>query len=56
MLRGFHSRLSSKTPQIGIVLGSVCVIMGFVYRNSGIWLLGFILLGLGLAIRVHRGT
>ena len=48
--------MNSKVPLIGVVLGTVLVLGGFVYRNSGIWLLGFIFLGLGLAIRVHRGT
>lgn len=54
MLRGFHSRLSVNAPHIGIVLGSVCVIMGFANGNSGIWMLGFILFGLGFALRLNR--
>jgi len=48
--------MRSKAPQIGFVLGTVFVIMGFAYGNSGIWMLGFIFLGLGFALRVNRGT
>jgi len=40
----------NKAVEVGLVLGSVFVIMGFAYSNPAGWILGFILLGLGAAL------
>ncbi len=40
--------MKESAPRIGLVLGTVFVIMGFASSNSGIWMLGFIFLALGL--------
>ena len=40
--------MKERAGQIGLVLGSVFIIMGLAYGNSAIWMLGFILLGLGV--------
>jgi hypothetical protein len=48
-------KLKSKAAGIGLVLGSVFVIMGFAYGNSGIWMIGFILLGIGLVEKTRGG-
>ncbi len=52
------SSKQKREAEIGIVLGVVFVVMGFAYSNSGVWMLGFIFLGLGSAARakVGRGT
>ena len=39
--------MNKMAAEIGIVMGVVFVAMGFAYGNSGVWILGFILLGLG---------
>jgi hypothetical protein len=42
---------ANKAAEVGLVLGTVFVIMGFAYGNSGIWMIGFILLGIGAVAR-----
>ncbi len=37
--------------QIGLVLGVVFIIMGFAYSNSAIWILGLIILAVGLVTK-----
>ena len=39
---------------VGLVLGVVFVVMGFAYSNSGVWILGFIFLGIGGLARARR--
>ncbi len=46
--------MKDKATHVGFVLGTVFVIMGFAYGNSGVWMLGFIFLGLGFALRVNK--
>ncbi len=48
---GRHKRAA----EIGIVFGVVFVIMGFAYGNSGVWILGFIILGIGCVTRARAG-
>ena len=36
---------------VGLVLGVVFIIMGLKYSNSGVWILGIILLVLGLYLK-----
>lgn len=38
----------SQAALVGLVLGVVFTIMGFAYDNSGVWILGLILLSIGL--------
>lgn len=40
--------MKEKAPLIGLVLGTVFIIMGFGSGNSAIWMLGFIVLAIGL--------
>ena len=44
-----------RAAETGIVLGVVFVIMGFAYSNTGVWMLGFILLGIGVFARAGIG-
>jgi len=44
-----------RASETGIVLGVVFVIMGFAYGNTGVWMLGFILLGIGAFARTRIG-
>ena len=39
---------------IGLVLGLVLIIMGFAYSNSAMWILGVIILGIGLAGKITQ--
>jgi len=41
----------NRAAEVGFVLGAVFVIMGFVYSNPGIWILGFIFLAIGLFVK-----
>jgi hypothetical protein len=47
--------MQKRAAEIGIVLGLVFVIIGFAYGNSGVWILGFIFLALGVAARGSIG-
>jgi len=38
----------------GLVLGIVFLIVGFNYDNPGVWMLGFIMLGLGLFLKFKK--
>ncbi len=40
--------MNKRAAAVGIVLGVVFVIIGFGYGNSGTWMLGLILLALGM--------
>jgi len=40
--------------QIGLILGVVFIIMGFAYNNPAIWILGLILLSVGLVSKITR--
>ncbi len=40
--------------QIGLILGIVFIIMGFAYSNSAMWILGLIILAVGLAGKITR--
>jgi hypothetical protein len=40
--------------QIGLILGVVWIIMGFAYSNPAIWILGLILLSVGLVSKITR--
>jgi len=44
-----------RASETGIVLGVVFIIMGFAYGNPGVWMLGFILLGIGVFARAGSG-
>jgi hypothetical protein len=44
----------NKAAQVGLVLGVVFVIMGFAYGNSGVWMLGFIFLAIGIFARAKK--
>jgi hypothetical protein len=39
---------------VGLVLGPVFIVTGFTYGNSGQWLLGIILLSLGIWMRFKK--
>ncbi len=39
---------------VGLVLGLVFIVMGFTYDNSGQWLLGIIILSLGIWLRFKK--
>jgi hypothetical protein len=40
-----------RAAEVGLVLGTVFVIMGFAYGNAGIWMPGVIVLAIGLYAR-----
>jgi len=42
------SDLKDQAPYIGLVLGIVFLLIGLYYGNSGVWILGFIFLAVGL--------
>jgi hypothetical protein len=45
---------NKQASSVGLVLGIVFTIMGFGYDNSGVWMLGLILLALGLWLRFKK--
>ncbi|MEE9553630.1 MAG: hypothetical protein V3W18_04975 [candidate division Zixibacteria bacterium] len=45
---------NKQSSSAGLVLGSVFTIMGFAYSNSGVWMLGLILLALGLYLKFKK--
>ena len=46
--------MKTKATQIGLVLGSVFIIMGFAYGNKGVWMLGLIFLAIAIPSWVPR--
>lgn len=55
MTAGQNESSRKRAAEVGLVLGTVFVIMGFAYGNAGIWIPGLIVLAIGLLAR-FRGT
>ena len=45
-----------RAAEVGLVLGTVFVIMGFAYGKPGIWMPGIIVLAIGLWTRFEGAT
>ena len=45
---------SKATAQIGLVLGIVFIVMGLAYSTSSLWMLGGILLAIGLSAKFRK--
>ena len=45
---------NKQSSSVGLVLGVVFIVVGLMYSNSGVWMMGAIFLALGLFLRFKK--